>query len=62
MVDITRQVAAEKENVEKRQPIVCIRIKRIKPISSRIEELEVEQQMVSSQKSKIECAGISKLI
>lgn len=34
-----------RKHAEKGQPVVCVRIKRIKPISSRIEELEVEQQI-----------------
>jgi len=34
-----------RKHVEKGHPVVCVRIKRIKPISSRIEELEVEQQI-----------------
>ncbi len=29
------------------QPIVCVRIKKIKPIRSRIEELEIERQGVN---------------
>ena len=34
-----------KAHAEKGQPIVCIRIKKIQPIRSRIEEIEVEQQI-----------------
>ena len=33
-----------KSHAEKGQPIVYVRIKRIKPIRSRIEELELEQE------------------
>lgn len=34
-----------KAHAEKNQPIVCVKIKKIRPIRSRIEEVEVEQQM-----------------
>ena len=33
-----------KSHAEKGQPVICVRIKRIKPIRSRIEELELKQQ------------------
>ena len=31
---------------KEKQPIVCVRIKKIKPIRSRIEELEIERQVI----------------
>ena len=34
-----------KSHVEKGQPLIYVRIKRIRPIRSRIEELELEQQV-----------------
>jgi hypothetical protein len=34
-----------KSHVEKGKPLVYVRIKRIKPIRSRIEELELKQQV-----------------
>ncbi|MDI6891255.1 MAG: hypothetical protein QMC83_10035 [Thermodesulfovibrionales bacterium] len=34
-----------KSHAEKGQPVVYVRIKRIKPIRSRIEQLELEQQV-----------------
>ena len=34
-----------KSHVEKGQPLVYVRIKRIRPIRSRIEELELKQQV-----------------
>ena len=33
-----------KAHAEKGQPVIRVRIKKIKPIRSRIEEIEVEQQ------------------
>ncbi len=33
-----------KSHAEKDQPVIFVRIKKIKPISSRIEELELQQQ------------------
>jgi len=36
-----------KFHAEKSQPVVYVRIKKIKPIRSRIEELEIEQQVAS---------------
>lgn len=33
-----------KAHAEKNQPIVCVKIKKTRPIRSRIEEVEVEQQ------------------
>lgn len=35
-----------KEHMEKDQSVIYIRIKKIKPLLSRIEELEIEQQAV----------------
>ena len=35
-----------KYHAEKGQPVVYVRIKKIKPIHSRIEELELEQQVI----------------
>ena len=34
-----------KSHEEKGQPVIYVRIKRIKPVRSRIEELELEQQV-----------------
>jgi len=34
-----------KSHTEKDQPVIFVRIKKIKPISSRIEELELQQQV-----------------
>jgi len=34
-----------KSHAEKDQPVIFVRIKKIKPISSRIEELELQQQV-----------------
>ncbi len=34
-----------KRHAEKSQPVICVRIKKIKPIRSRIEELELEQEV-----------------
>ena len=34
-----------KSHAEKRQPVIYVRIKRIKPIRSRIEELELQHQV-----------------
>ncbi|HLE87333.1 MAG TPA: DUF5647 family protein [Candidatus Brocadiaceae bacterium] len=34
-----------KKHAESGQPVMCVRIKKIKPIHSRIEEVEVEQQV-----------------
>lgn len=35
-----------KRHSEEKQPVICVRIKKIKPIRSRIEELEIERQVV----------------
>jgi hypothetical protein len=35
-----------KRHSRERQPVICVRIKKIKPIRSRIEELEIERQGV----------------
>lgn len=37
--------ALGKAHAEKNQSIVCVKIKKIRPIRSRIEEVEVEQQI-----------------